>query len=213
MSALRRIAILASGTGSNMQAIAAACDAGSIPASIGLVISNVPGAAVLDRARERQLPCCCIDHREFSHREAFEEALLNSLAEAAIDFVALAGFMRILTERFINSYYGSLLNVHPSLLPKYPGLHTHQRALDAGDQQAGATVHFVTPELDGGPAIVQAQVEIRAGDDAASLARRVQLQEHHIYPLAIRWCLEGKVTLRDGQLYKDESIMSHGIQA
>ncbi|EED32416.1 phosphoribosylglycinamide formyltransferase [gamma proteobacterium NOR5-3] len=213
MSALRRIAILASGAGSNMEAIAAACEQGVIPATVGLVIANVPGAMVLERAERRRIPHYCIDHRQFEDRDAFEREMLRALREASIDFVVLAGFMRILTDRFIGEYYGSLLNIHPSLLPKYPGLNTHQRALDAGDRESGATVHFVTPELDAGPSIVQARVNIGPKDDAASLAARVQEQEHRIYPLAVRWCIEGTVMLRDGKIWKDESIMSNGINA
>lgn len=210
MKVPRRIAVIASGAGSNMEAIAEACETGAIVATIGLVICNVPGAGVLDRAAARSLPLCCIDHREFANRETFEEAMLAALHEANIDIVVLAGFMRILTDRFIREFYGSLLNIHPSLLPKYPGLNTHQRALDAGDRVAGATVHFVTPELDAGPAILQAPVEIRWDDDARSLAARVQDQEHRIYPLAVGWCVEGKVRLRDGHVWKDKTLLRDG---
>ncbi|MDA8962459.1 phosphoribosylglycinamide formyltransferase [Congregibacter sp.] len=208
MSAPRRIAILASGAGSNMEAIAKACEQTQIPAEVGLVICNVPGATVLARAEQRRIPHCCIDHRQFDGREAFEEEMLKALRSASIDFVVLAGFMRILTDRFIREYYGSLLNIHPSLLPKYPGLNTHQRALDAGDRECGATVHYVTPQLDAGPSIAQVRVSIRPEDDAMSLAAKVQEQEHRIYPLAIRWCLENKVVLRDGQVWKDASTMT-----
>lgn len=213
MSTPRRIAIIASGSGSNMAAIASACDRGDIPATVSLVISNVPDARVLARAEEKQLPHCCINHRDYESREAFEEAMLQALRDKAIDLVVLAGFMRILTDRFIREYYGSLLNIHPSLLPKYPGLHTHQRALDAGDTESGATVHFVIPELDAGPGILQARVPILPGDDASSLAARVQAQEHRIYPQAVRWCIEGKVELRDGKVWKDPSLTGNGVNA
>ncbi|WOJ93536.1 phosphoribosylglycinamide formyltransferase [Congregibacter variabilis] len=213
MNALRRIAILASGAGSNMEAIAQACEQRQIPAEVGLVICNVPKATVLTRAEQRRIPYCCIDHRQFDSREAFEEQMLKALRKASIDFVVLAGFMRILTDRFIGEYYGSLLNIHPSLLPKYPGLNTHQRALDAGDSECGATVHFVTPQLDAGPSIAQVRVNIDPQDDAVSLAAKVQEQEHRIYPLAISWCLEDKVVLRDGQVWKDDSTMSNEIRA
>ncbi|WP_439106964.1 phosphoribosylglycinamide formyltransferase [Congregibacter sp.] len=208
-----RIAILASGNGSNMTAIAAACEKRTIPASIGLVVSNVPGANVLARAEKHQLPHCCIDHRQYDNREAFEEAMLGKLQEASIDLVVLAGFMRILTDRFIREYYGSLLNIHPSLLPKYPGLNTHQRALDAGDSESGATVHFVTPELDAGPTIAQARVKILPEDDADSLAARVQAREHLLYPRVVRWCVQGEIQLRDGKVWKDESLTDDGIDA
>ncbi|MFK8042053.1 phosphoribosylglycinamide formyltransferase [Congregibacter sp.] len=210
MSSSRRIAILASGAGSNMAAIAQACEQAVIPASIGLIISNVPNAGVLGRAKDLRLPHCCIDHRQFENREAFEDAMLLKLRGASIDFVVLAGFMRILTDCFIREYYGSLLNIHPSLLPKYPGLNTHQRALDAGDRETGATVHYVIPELDAGPTIVQGKVPILPEDDAESLAARVQVQEHAIYPQAVRWCLEKKVELRDGKVWKDPSFMDDG---
>ncbi|MFT4769329.1 MAG: phosphoribosylglycinamide formyltransferase-1 [Glaciecola sp.] len=213
MRASRRIAILASGSGSNMEAIAAACEQPETPAEVGLVICNVPNAGVLKRAEKRKIPNLCIDHRQFESRGEFEQKMLEALHAAAIELVVLAGFMRILTDHFIEEYYGSLLNIHPSLLPKYPGLNTHQRALDAGDRESGATVHFVTPELDAGPSILQATVAIRPEDDATSLAARVQEQEHRIYPLAVRWCVEKKVELRDGQVWKDESIMSNGINA
>jgi phosphoribosylglycinamide formyltransferase-1 len=210
MSERRRIAILASGNGSNMEAIAAACESGEVPGDIALIISNQPNAGVLVRARERGLPACCIPHRDYPDRQAFEAAMLAVLADTAVDVVVLAGFMRILTDGFIREYYGSLLNIHPSLLPKYPGLDTHQRALDAGDREAGTTVHFVTPVLDAGPAIIQARVPVQPGDNAASLAARVQEAEHRIYPLALRWFLEGRVELRNGQTWKDESIMNSG---
>jgi len=211
MNSPRRIAIIASGAGSNMDAIAKACEAGTIPATVGLIICNVPGARVLDRAAARALPHCCINHREFSNRESFEDAMLAALHKANIDLVLLAGFMRILTDRFIREFYGSLLNIHPSLLPKYPGLNTHQRALDAGDRVAGATVHFVTPELDAGPTIAQARVEVSLEDDASTLAARVQEQEHRLYPMAVRWCVEGKVALRDGQVWRDKSIVKDAM--
>jgi phosphoribosylglycinamide formyltransferase-1 len=202
----RRIAILASGSGSNMAAIADACARGEVPGEVVLVISNVPDAAVLQRAAARDLPCRCIPHRNYPDRATFESAMLAELRGAKAEIIALAGFMRILTESFIREYYGSLLNVHPSLLPKYPGLNTHQRALDAGDAQAGATVHFVIPELDAGPSIVQAPVPVLEHDNARSLAERVQAEEHRIYPLALRWCIEGRVALHEDRLWRDKSL-------
>lgn len=197
MATRRRIAVLASGAGSNMGAIATACADGRISADLALVISNVGDAPVLNRARSYGLKSLLIPHRNYPSRDLFERAMLEQLREAAVDLVVLAGFMRILTPNFIRQYYGSLLNVHPSLLPKYPGLNTHQRALDAGDSKAGTTVHFVIPELDAGPIIAQAEVPIRASDDAASLQQRVQCEEHRIYPIAIQRCVEGSVVLRD----------------
>lgn len=190
-----RLAILISGRGSNMMAFIEAIRDGELPAEIALVLSNRPDAAGLARAREAGLDTACIDHRDFDSREAFDQALVEKLQAYDIDLVILAGFMRILTPVFITPFAGRLMNIHPSLLPQYPGLHTHQRALDAGDSEAGVTVHFVTQELDGGPPIIQAKVPILPGDDAESLARRVLVEEHAIYPIAARWYLEGRLRL------------------
>ena len=203
MSARARIAVLASGEGSNLQAIAEACARGDIAADIVLVIVNVPGAGALARAEALGIPRVCMDHRAYADRSAFDAALLERLRAAQVDLVVLAGFMRILTDGFVREYCGSLLNIHPSLLPKYPGLDTHRRALAAGDAEAGATVHFVVPALDAGPAIIQAAVPVRATDDVGSLAARVQAEEHRIYPLAVRWWVEGRLTLRDGRAWLD----------
>lgn len=207
MSSLPRIAILASGGGSNAEAIAAACASGELPAEIALIISNVRGAGVLAKAEARNIPTLCIAHRDYPSRDAFEVALLDALRAARVDWVALAGFMRILTGRFIGEYCGSLLNIHPSLLPKYPGLGTHQRALDAGDTEAGASVHFVTAELDGGPGILQARVPVLPGDDADTLSARVRREEHRIYPTALAWCVSGRVVYREGKVFKDGSAL------
>jgi len=208
-----RLAILISGRGSNMQAFIAACANGQLDAQISVVISNNPDAAGLQRAAQAGIATCCIDHRAFPSREAFDQALVEELAARAADLVILAGFMRILTPVFIKPFAGRLLNIHPSLLPKYPGLHTHQRALDAGDTEAGVTVHFVTPELDGGPPIIQARVPIVAGDNAQTLAARVILEEHVIYPLAAQWYLQGRLKLTDQGAYLDDNpIPATGIQ-
>ena len=203
-----RIAVLASGRGSNMEAIADACADGRITADLALVLANDAQARVLQSAEQRGLSRVCVEHRAFEDREGFEQAMLAELRAKNIDLVVLAGFMRILTPLFIREYYGSLLNIHPSLLPKYPGLHTHQRALDAGDREAGATVHFVIPELDAGPAIIQARVPINEGDRAEDVAARVQREEHRIYPLAVQWCATGRVVLEDGVARKDGEAIS-----
>lgn len=203
-----RIAVLASGRGSNMEAIADACADGRITADLALVLANDARAGVLASAARRGLPHVCVEHGAFADREAFEQAMLSELRAQNIDIVVLAGFMRILTPLFIREYYGSLLNIHPSLLPKYPGLHTHQRALDAGDREAGATVHFVIPELDAGPAIIQARVAIHDGDRAEDIAARVQREEHRIYPLAVQWCATGRVVLKNGIALKDGEAIS-----
>ena len=192
-----RIAILISGRGSNMQAFIDACEGGDLNASIALVLSNKPEAAGLQKAAAAGIPTACVDHRQFDSRETFDAALVEQLEAVQPDLVILAGFMRILTPVFITPFAGKLLNIHPSLLPKYPGLDTHRRALDAGDKEAGVTVHFVTPELDGGPPVIQARVPIEPGDTAETLAARVIVQEHQIYPIAAKWQLQGRLKLND----------------
>jgi phosphoribosylglycinamide formyltransferase 1 len=190
-----RIAILISGRGSNMQAFTEACASGELNAKIAVVLSNNPDAAGLEKAAEAGIATRCVNHRDYESREVFDAAMVNALTPFEPDLVILAGFMRILTPVFIEPFTGKLLNIHPSLLPKYPGLHTHQRALDAGDEEAGVTVHYVTPELDGGPPIIQARVAVENDDTADSLAARVILKEHVIYPIAARWHLEGRLEL------------------
>lgn len=207
------LAILISGRGSNMQAFVDACASGQLDASISVVISNKPDAAGLQRAADAGIATCCVDHREYDSREAFDQALVNRLANYPVDLVILAGFMRILTPVFITAFSGRLLNIHPSLLPLYPGLHTHQRALEAGDEEAGVTVHFVTRELDGGPPVLQARVPIIPGDTEQSLASRVMLREHVIYPLAARWYLQGRLRLEGKCAYLDEALIpATGVQ-
>ncbi|WP_369795121.1 phosphoribosylglycinamide formyltransferase [Halioglobus sp. HI00S01] len=207
-----RIAILISGRGSNMQAFIDACAKGDLQADICLVLSNNPDAAGLERAAEAGITTVCVNHRDYDSRETFDAALVHALAPYEPDLVILAGFMRILTPVFIEPFAGKLLNIHPSLLPKYPGLHTHQRALDAGDTEAGVTVHYVTPELDGGPPIIQARVPVEAGDTAETLAQRVIVQEHMIYPIAARWQLEGRLQLTaTGARLDGETVPATGI--
>ncbi|MCX2975752.1 phosphoribosylglycinamide formyltransferase [Halieaceae bacterium IMCC11814] len=202
-----RLAILISGHGSNLQAFIDACASGKLLANISLVISNKPDAAGLQRAARSGIPHICINHKDYASREQFDAALVNALQAHDADLVILAGFMRILTPVLIEPYLGRLMNIHPSLLPKYPGLRTHQRALDAGDKEAGATVHFVTAELDGGPPIVQARVPVAQGDTAKSLAERVTMQEHAIFPLAAQWFLEGRVALRGTKATLDGAVI------
>jgi phosphoribosylglycinamide formyltransferase-1 len=199
------LAILISGRGSNMQAFIDACSRGDLNARVSVVVSNNPGAAGLERAAQAGIATRCIDHRDYASREDFDRALVDCLDEYPVDLVILAGFMRILTPVFIQPFSGRLLNIHPSLLPKYPGLNTHQRALDAGDPEAGVTVHFVTPEL-------QAKVPVLAEDNAESLAARVILEEHVIYPLAARWYLEGRLKLEQrGATLDGELLPATGI--
>jgi phosphoribosylglycinamide formyltransferase-1 len=208
-----RIAVLISGRGSNMRALLDASTKGALPAKISLVISNRADAEGLQTAREAGVETACIAHADYPTREAFDAALVERLQQIQPDLVALAGFMRILTPVFITPFAGRLLNIHPSLLPKYPGLHTHQRAIDAGDREAGSTVHFVTPELDGGPPVLQARVPIRADDTADSLAQRVLEMEHAIYPLAALWFLQGRLTLdKQGALFDGQTIPANGLQ-
>jgi phosphoribosylglycinamide formyltransferase-1 len=195
---MKRIVILISGRGSNMEAIAERCAAEGWPAQVVAVFANRPGARGLDFARARGLATRVLDHKTFDSRTAFDEALSVAIDEFAPDLLLLAGFMRVLGAAFVRRYEGRMLNIHPSLLPAFPGLHTHRRALEAGCKATGATVHFVTPELDHGPIVMQSVVPVRAHDDEASLAARVLATEHVIYPLAVRWFVEGQLQLEGG---------------
>ncbi len=170
---------------------------------IALVMSNRPGAGGLSIAQDAGIETAMIDHKNYSTREAFDQDLAGAIDSAKPDLVVLAGFMRILSPEFVARFNKRLMNIHPSLLPLYPGLHTHQRALDNGDSHAGATVHYVTGELDGGPPVLQAKVPVSAEDDADTLAARVLAVEHQIYPLAISWHLTNRLTWHDGSLLKD----------
>lgn len=202
-----RVVVLISGSGSNLQAIIDAASAADYPAEVVAVISNRPGVKGLQRAMDAGIPARVLDHQKFNDREAFDAALRELIDEFQPDLVALAGFMRILTPEFVQHYQGRMLNIHPSLLPKYPGLNTHRRALAAGDTAHGVTVHFVTAELDGGPAIVQARIDVNPEDTEADLARRVLQQEHIIYPLAVRWYALGKVRLDNGRASLDGRVL------
>ena len=186
------VVVLISGRGSNMSAL---IDAG-LP--VGAVISNRSDAAGLGLAARRGIAAAVVDHRSYSSREAFDTALAAQVERFSPRAIALAGFMRVLTPAFVARFRGRLLNIHPSLLPAFPGLHTHERALAAGVKLHGCTVHFVSEELDHGPIVAQAAVPVRAGDDAATLAARVLAQEHVIYPRAVRWLLDGKLDLKNG---------------
>jgi len=187
---MKRIVILISGRGSNMEAIVEACAAEGWPAEVAGVISNRPDAAGLAWAQARGVATQAIDHKAFDGRESFDAALGDAIEALSPDVVVLAGFMRILTDGFVNRFAGRLVNVHPSLLPAFTGLHTHRRAIEAGCKAAGATVHFVTAELDHGPIIAQAVVPVLAGDTEATLSARVLEREHLMYPRAVRWIVE-----------------------
>ena len=199
----KRIAVLLSGRGSNFQSILSASQSGTLGGDIALVISNRPGAGGLDIARDAGIETALIDHQAYSTREAFDADLAGALESQSPDLIVLAGFMRILTPEFTSRFAGRLMNIHPSLLPLYPGLHTHQRALDAGDLHAGATVHYVTGEIDGGPPVLQAKVTVEPDDDADSLAARVLQLEHQIYPQAIAWHLSERLQFTAGRLTLD----------
>ncbi len=193
----KKVAILISGGGSNMVSLAKSM-VGDHPARPCLVLSNVPGAGGLNKAADMGIATAVVDHKDFKgDREAFEEALISSIDTYAPDVIALAGFMRILTPRFITHYAGRMLNIHPSLLPKYKGLHTHQRAIEAKDAEAGCSVHEVTAELDGGPILGQARVPILPDDTADTLAARVLPREHALYPAVLRRFVVGDITRVD----------------
>ena len=197
---MKKIVILISGRGSNMEALIAARDAGNLPVDIAAVISNRPDAKGLETAAKAGIATHYIDHKAFAGREAFDAALAECIDGFGPDLVVLAGFMRILSEGFVRHYEGRLMNIHPSLLPSFPGLHTHQRALEEGVRIHGCTVHFVTPTLDHGPAIIQAAIPVLAGDDEDALSARVLRQEHLIYPQAVRWFAEGRLTLEGARV-------------
>lgn len=210
--AKKRVVVLISGSGSNLQSFINASADGSLNASIVAVISNRAGVKGLERAADAGIPNITLDHNSFESRAEFDQALGDVIESFSPDLIILAGFMRILTPQFVNRYLGQLMNIHPSLLPKYPGLNTHQRAIDAGDSEAGATVHFVTPELDGGPAIVQAQVPVLENDTADALASRVLEHEHQMYPLAAEWFCQDRLKLIDeGVLFDNELLPAQGV--
>jgi phosphoribosylglycinamide formyltransferase-1 len=210
-----RVVVLISGSGSNLQALIDSQQQ-NLPISIVGVISNKPDVYGLQRADAACIPHQVVNHRDYDGREPFDQALAATIDQYQPDLVILAGFMRILTADFVRQYQGRMLNIHPSLLPKYQGLHTHQRALDANDHQHGVTVHFVTEELDGGPTIIQAIVPVVTGDTVDTLTKRVQAQEHIIYPMAVEWFATQRLRLdpQDTQkvLLDNEPLAPHGYQ-
>lgn len=196
--ALARITVLISGRGSNLAALIDAANAGAIDGTITHVISNRPGAPGLALASERGIATTIVDHRAFASRAAFESALVDAIDGGKPDLIVLAGFMRVLGAAFVQRYEGRMLNIHPSLLPAYPGVDTHRRALEDRATRHGCTVHFVTPDVDGGPILAQAEVPVLPGDDAASLAARVLEAEHRLLPQAVGWFCAGRVVLENG---------------
>lgn len=205
------VVVLLSGTGSNLQALIDSTRTGDSPVRIRAVISNRADAYGLQRARDAGIDTAVLDHKAFDGREAFDTALVELIDGFTPQLVVLAGFMRILSAGFVRHYQGRLLNIHPSLLPKYKGLHTHQRALEAGDSEHGCSVHFVTEELDGGPLVVQAVIPVVSDDTPERLAQRVHSQEHQIYPLAVRWFAEGRLRLGEhGALLDGQPLAASG---
>jgi phosphoribosylglycinamide formyltransferase-1 len=192
---MKKLVILISGRGSNMEAIIRTCADEGWAAQVAAVIANRPDAAGLEFAASHGIATAVVDHRQFEGRDSFDAALAQTIDSFAPDLVVLAGFMRVLTAGFVDHYAGRMLNVHPSLLPSFPGLKTHQQALDAGVRLHGASVHFVTSQLDHGPIVAQAAVPVEAGDTPAMLAERVLAIEHIIYPRAVRWFVEGRLAL------------------
>tara|TARA_R110001592_G_scaffold52649_9_gene161339 strand:- start:48216 stop:48884 length:669 start_codon:yes stop_codon:yes gene_type:complete len=198
-----KIVVLISGSGSNLQAIIDALNSESFEAEITAVISNKPDIQGLERAVKANIPTAVIEHKHYPEREVFDAHLLKEIEKHQPDLIILAGFMRILTADFVKRYEGRMINIHPSLLPKYPGLNTHQRVIDAGDPYHGVTIHFVTAELDSGPNIIQAKVKTFENDTVESLTKRVQEQEHIIYPIAVKWFVEGRLQMSENTALLD----------
>ena len=206
---MTRAVVLLSGRGSNFKALLEA----DLPVQFTAAISNRPDAAGLDYARARNIPAIGLDHTRYPAREAFDQALMQEIEKAGADLVILAGYMRILTKAFVEHYQGRLINIHPSLLPAFPGLRTHEAALAEGVKIHGCSVHFVTPELDHGPIIIQAAVPVLPNDTSETLASRVLSEEHKIYPLAIKWFAEGRLVISDGVVNVIDPEQSQSVLA
>ncbi|QSD33835.1 phosphoribosylglycinamide formyltransferase [Pectobacterium brasiliense] len=200
---MKNIVVLISGHGSNLQALIDACKNGRLKGKIVAVFSNNAEAYGLERAQDADIPTCVLNPEDFADRAAFDAALANEIEQYEPALVVLAGYMRILSPEFVAQFAGKMLNIHPSLLPKYPGLHTHRKALENGDREHGTSVHFVTDELDGGPLILQAKVPVLSDDTEESLSERVKTHEHTIYPMVINWFLNGRLVMRDNEAWLD----------
>jgi len=209
-SSAKSVVVLISGSGSNLQAIIDYFAQGNDAGKVTAVISNRPDAYGLERATNAGIEAICLDHKSFASRQEYDAALQLEIDKFDADLVVLAGFMRILTADFVSHFAGRMVNIHPSLLPKYQGLNTHQRALDAGDEEHGVSVHFVTEELDGGPVILQAKVPVFAGDVADDLADRVHEQEHRIYPMVVDWFCQNRLAMSDGKAVLDGNVLPQG---
>ncbi len=205
---MSNIVVLISGNGSNLQAIIDSVKNDAIEGRISAVISNRPGVFGLERAAKAGIPAITVDHTKFTSRADFEQSLSQTIDQYQPDVLVLAGFMRILSSEFVQHYLGKMLNIHPSLLPKYPGLNTHRRVLENGDKEHGTSVHFVTAELDGGPIIAQRSIHVTADDTEESLQQKIQQQEHKLYPEVVSWLCNGRVQFKDGKAWLDNQIVS-----
>ena len=212
MSESLKLAVLISGNGSNLQSIIDAIDSGRLDARIEAVISNDRGAYGLVRATKHGLHTWVIDHRDYNSRDKFDDVLQHYLESIGPDYIVLAGFMRILGPRFIQAFEHRILNIHPSLLPAYKGLNTHQRALDNAEDRHGVSIHLVTPELDDGPVIVQGGYPIEAGDRVEDLQRKGHKLEHQMYPQVLRWLSDKNLTIKGGQIFYDQALLEKPIQ-
>jgi phosphoribosylglycinamide formyltransferase-1 len=211
-AARKSVVVLISGRGSNMLALIADSRRADCPYSIDMVISDRADAAGLDAARQQGVAATALPYRKGSDRQTYDRELAAAIRERAPALVVLAGFMRILSAEFVSAFEGQIMNIHPSLLPKHPGLHTHRRVLEAKDAEHGVTVHFVSAELDAGPAIIQARVAVLPEDTESSLFARVQVQEHRIYPLAVRWFCEGRLHCAQNQAWLDGQALREPVQ-
>lgn len=208
---MKSIVVLVSGNGSNLQAIIDACETSIHNGKVTAVFSNKATAYALERAKKAGAAAHFIDPKAYETRDAFDADLMKWMDEYVPDLVVLAGYMRILSSDFVRHYFGRMINIHPSLLPKYPGLNTYQRAIHAGDEEHGTSVHFVTEQLDGGPVILQAKVPIFDNDTVESLTARVQSQEYRIYPLVVQWFVEGRLAMTNGKALLDGHVLGiHG---
>ena len=205
---MKSIVVLISGSGRNLQAILAACSSRFLPAQISAAIANTANSYGLVRASHAGITAQVLSRKTYASRDRYDEALIDAIDQHQPDLVVLAGFMRILTPAFVQHYAGRLLNIHPSLLPKYQGLNTHQRAIDAGDTEHGCSVHFVTEQLDGGPVVLQAKVPLFSEDDVATLSERVHEQEHRIYPLVVRWFCQNRLQQQADQAWLDGNVLA-----
>ncbi|MBN7821095.1 phosphoribosylglycinamide formyltransferase [Bowmanella yangjiangensis] len=204
---MKSIVVLISGSGTNLQSILDSIQEGRIEGQVSAVISNQADAFGLERAKKADVPAHVLSHKDFADRESYDQALMQLIDGYQPDLVVLAGFMRILSEGFVQHYLGRMLNIHPSLLPKYKGLHTHKRAIEAGDREHGATVHFVTPELDGGPVVIQSKVPVFADDNEEDLSSRVREQELQLYPLVVKWFCQDRLRMENGQVLLDDKLV------